>query len=222
MFTHALKCEEYSLALSQKYVGSEAKPGSSFIVEVSPRKKSTETLNKRKRKVTQSESALSNTRNAFDSCNSDDRPPQDNISIDQPKSKSGGKSWAYKSRNKQTAEKVLVAIQKKRKKMLAQDVDSVKIGPSLSRDMKFPSRARKEDEVESCSSGKKGNLNTDERLRNGSFAVCSSKSLNNKVPSDPLIIESKDQSIGILDDLSRKEELVDESPGKREVHDLLE
>lgn len=102
--------------------------------------------------------------------------------------------------------------------MLAQDADSASAGPTLSRDIKLRSRTRKEDEFASSSPHKKGNLSTNERSKKGSLALCSSKSINCGGSSDPLIMASNSQSTGILDYVSRKEELVDESPGKRELN----
>ncbi|XP_057520684.1 histone-lysine N-methyltransferase CLF-like [Amaranthus tricolor] len=189
-----------------------------YIMILKPRKKSTGSANKRKGKSTQSESASSNARNASDSSDSDEKLSQDNTSIGQNKSKSGGKSGARKSRNKRAAEKILVAIQKRHKKMLPQDADSASAGPTLSRDIKLRSRTRKEDEFASSSPHKKGNLSTNERSKKGSLALCCSKSINCGGSSDPLIMASNSQSTGILDYVSRKEELVDESPGKRELN----
>uniref|UniRef100_A0A803LTX8 SET domain-containing protein n=1 Tax=Chenopodium quinoa TaxID=63459 RepID=A0A803LTX8_CHEQI len=219
----APKCEGDSAVISQKFYGSEAKPGPSSddgFAGVSPRKKSIGSSNKRKGKSTQSESASSHARNTSDSSDSDENLFQDNNSVNQSsihsKGKLIGKSGARKSRNKRAAEKIVVAIQKRHKKIVAQDADSVNAGPSLSRDMKLRSRARKEDNVASFSH-KKGNLSTGERSRKASPAVGSSKS-NCETPSDLLNVASNDQSTCHLDDVSKKEELVDESPGKLEVN----
>ncbi|KMT11349.1 hypothetical protein BVRB_5g106820 [Beta vulgaris subsp. vulgaris] len=218
----APKCEGDSAAISQKCDGFKAKPSLSSndtSIEVSPRNKFTGSSNKRKGKSTPSESASSNARNASDSSDSDERLAQDKNSIDQssiqPETKSIGKSGTRKNKYKRAAERILVAMQK-RHKMLAQDADSVNAGSTLSSDMKLRSRTRKEDEVASSSSQKKGTLSTDERSRTGFPALGSSKSLN--APSDVLNIGSNDQSTVNLDDVSRKEEIVDESPGKVEVN----
>lgn len=221
LFLQAPKCEGDSVVISHKCDGPEARASLSSddaFVEVSPRKKSNGSSNKRKGS-TQSESASSNARSASDSSDSDERLAQDNNSVDQPsihhKGKLIGKSGPRKSRNKRAAERIIVAMQKRHKKAVAQDADSISAGPTLSRDMKLRSRARKEDEVAS-SSKKKGNSSTGEKSRKASPAVGSSQSLN--CDSEPLNIALTDQSMGILDDVSRKEELVDESPGKLEVY----
>lgn len=224
-YRSAPKCEGGSAVTTQKCDGSEANPGlpsDGVLIEVSPRKKPTGSLNKRKGKSTQSESASSNARNASDSSDSDERLAQDNNSVGQSsietKGKLIGKSGARKSRNKRAAERIVVAMQKRHKKMLIQDADSVNAGSTLSRDMKLRSRVRKEDELAS-SLQKKGTLSTGEKSKKGLPAVGSSKSLNREVASDPLNRASNDQStMGNLDDFSRKEELVDESPGKLEVY----
>jgi len=208
---------EASTAVSRRSDNSDRKPGPSsddVLTQALPRKKSIGSSGKRKGKSSQSESASSNGKNASESSDSDGRPGEDNNSIDQSfaqqKTKLAGKSGTRKNKNKRAAERVLVAMQKRQKKMMASDADSVFSG---SRDMKLRSRSRKEDEDISSSSQKKVSASADERLKK----MGSSKSLNCEVLSDSVNKAAKDQSIGNPDEASRKDELVDESPGKQEV-----
>lgn len=216
-YRSAVKPEGNTAAISQGCDKSEAKACLSTddaFIQVSPRKKSAGSSSKRKGKSSQSESASSNAKNTSESSDSGLRPGQDNNSIDQSsvqlKGKSVGKTGTRKNKNKRAADRILVAMQKRQKKMMTSDADSVISG---SRDMKLRSHSRKEDEDVSSSTQKKVNSSRDERSKK----VGSSKSLNREVPSDPVNIAANDQSMGNLDDVSRKEELVDESSSKQEV-----
>lgn len=213
----AMKSEVNSTAVSRRSDNSNGKPGPSSddaFTRPLPGKKSTGSSNKQKGKYSQSESASSNGKNASESSDSDDRPGEDNNSVDhssaQQKTKLAGKSGTRKNKNKRAAERVLVAMQKRQKKMMASDADSVVSG---SRDMKLRSRSRKQDEDISSSSQKKVSASTDERSKK----MGSSKSLNCEVLGDSVNRATKDQSIGSPDEASRKDELVDESPGKQET-----
>lgn len=214
----APKSEVNSTAVSQRCDNSDGKPSLSSdgaFTQALPRKKSNGSSSKRKGKSNQSESASSNGKNASESSDSDGRPEQDSKSIDQSsvqlKTKLVGKSGTRKNKNKRAADRILSAMQKKQKKTMASDADSIVSG---CRDMNLRSRTRKEDEDVSSSSQKKGSASASERTKK----MGSSKSLNCEALGDRMNIAAIGQSMGNLDEVSRKEELVDESPGKQEVN----
>ncbi|KAK9667803.1 hypothetical protein RND81_13G012100 [Saponaria officinalis] len=200
---------------------SEAKPrtiSDDASAQVSPRKKPIG-CGKGKGKFSRSESASSNARNASDSCDSDFTPGEEN-NIDessiQLKTKSNGNSGARKNKNKRAADRILVAMQKKQKNTSNQDSDSVTSGGNLPGDMKLRPRTRKNREDVESSSQRKVNSSADEKSKKGLSAVGASKSLNFEANSDSVNVPSDIQDISNIDDVSRKEELVDESPGKQE------
>ncbi|KAK1317834.1 Histone-lysine N-methyltransferase EZ1 [Acorus calamus] len=95
----------------------------------------------RRRKSNQSESASSNAKIASESSESEIRPRQHNIStslaISPSKSKVIGKCGVRKRNNKRVAERVLVCIRKKQRKMTLSDSDSVVSGCNSPREMKL-------------------------------------------------------------------------------------
>ncbi|XP_074264675.1 histone-lysine N-methyltransferase CLF [Silene latifolia] len=175
---------------------------------------------KRKGKYAQNESASSNAKNESDSCDSDFTPGEDDNNIDessiQLKTKSNGKSEARKSKKKRAADRILVAMQKRQKNIMNQDSDSVTSGGNSSGDMKLRPRTRKKREDVGSSSQRKMNSSADEKSKKDPSAVDASKLLINEADSDSVNVEANYQNTCNLDDVSRKEELVDESPGKQE------
>lgn len=93
---------------------------------------------RRRIKCSQSESASSNAKNISESSDSENGPGRDAISASHsapPKAKSVGKSGKSKRNSKRVAERVLVCMQKRHKKTVASDSDSIVSGVPCSSDM---------------------------------------------------------------------------------------
>ncbi|GAB4848992.1 hypothetical protein Ancab_003805 [Ancistrocladus abbreviatus] len=214
----AMKSAHNGMASTQGFGNSEEKPGPSsdgVHARVLPRKKSTGSSVRQKGKSGQSESASSNARNVSESSDSDTRPRQDNSLINQSspplKTKPLGKSGMHKKKNKRDAERIIIAMQKRRKKMVTSGFDSVTSGDNSLRDMKLQSNLGKQDEDASSSSQKKVNSAADGRpKKKGSRSLGNPISNSSEVPDD-----LPHQCMSHHDDSSRKEEFVDESSGKQ-------
>lgn len=125
---------------------------------LSPKKKSHGFSIGRRAKSHQSESASSNARVVWESSESEVRPRQDIISVQLPstsKIKQGGKSGIRKKDNKRIAERVLVCMRKKQKKMAPPDSDLIVSGCLWPHDMKLRSNTRIGNKVSTSSSKKK-------------------------------------------------------------------
>lgn len=93
---------------------------------------------KRRIKCSQSESASSNAKNISESSDSENGPGRDAISASHsapPKAKPVGKSGKGKRNSKRVAERVLVCMQKRQKKTVASDSDSIVSSVLCSSDM---------------------------------------------------------------------------------------
>lgn len=83
---------------------------------------------KRRIKCSQSESASSNAKNISESSDSENGPGQDAVSASHsapPKTKPVGKGGIGKRNSKRVAERVLVCMQKRQKKTMVSDSDSI-------------------------------------------------------------------------------------------------
>ncbi|KAK9166256.1 hypothetical protein Scep_001447 [Stephania cephalantha] len=186
----------------------------------SPRKKNIGSSVKRKAKPNQSESASSNARNLSESSESEIRPRLDSscaqLSTSPSKGKVVGKCGMSKRNSKRVAERVLVCMRKKQKKMMASDSDSVVSGCLRPRDMKLRSDSRKDSEDASSSSQQvvKSPIRKSKRKE-------SAKDNSSKLPLDQADIEPsndniKDPHVVASEEDSKKEEFVDENICKQE------
>ena len=178
---------------------------------------------KKRAKSCQSESASSNGKNISESSDSEIRPKQDTTSTHHssspPKTRLVGKSAIRKRNSKRVAERVLVCMRKRQKKMVASDSDSILSGELWPRDMKLRSNSRKENADASSSSKKVKPSITGRSRRKCSPVQDSGKSVQAEVPEgqkDEIIIDPPASS---SDDTLRKEEFVDENLCKQERSD---
>jgi len=115
-----LKSERFTKTSSAQADGEDKCSGG-----VLSRKKSS---TKRRVKGSQSESASSNAKNISESSDSENGPGRDAVSASHsapPKTKSVGKAGIGKRNSKRVAERVLVCMQKRQKKTMVSDSDSV-------------------------------------------------------------------------------------------------
>lgn len=125
-FRLVLKSERFAKTPSAQVDGEEKCSGSSS------RKKPSA---KRRIKSSQSESASSNAKNISESSDSENGPGRDAVSASQsapPKTKPIGKSGVGKRNSKRVAERVLVCMQKRQKKTMVSDSDSISEAPDRS------------------------------------------------------------------------------------------
>ena len=97
-------------------------------MHISSRKKPGGPSARRRAKCSQSESASSNAKNISESSDSENGPGQDAASASQStplKAKSVGKGGTGKRNSKRVAERVLNCMQKRQKKIVASDSDSI-------------------------------------------------------------------------------------------------
>ncbi|KAL6961471.1 hypothetical protein U1Q18_039240 [Sarracenia purpurea var. burkii] len=174
----------------------------------------------RRPKSSHSESASSNARNMSESSDSETRPVQDIISTPHSssptKSKLAKKYGIHKRNSKRVAERVLVCMRKRQKKMMASDSDSLMSGSLGSRDMKLRSYSHKENEDASSSSQKLKSSGTGRRRKKESPVIESKKTVLQEVPDGPPNEVIRDQPV-YSDDTLRKEEFVDENICKQET-----
>ncbi|CAL5187867.1 unnamed protein product [Lathyrus oleraceus] len=124
-FRLVLKAEKMSKVTSSTQTDVEDKSSGSVL----SRKKSS---GKRRIKCSQSESASSNAKNISESSDSENGPGRDATSASHsapPKAKPVGKSGKGKRNSKRVAERVLVCMQKRQKKAVASDSDSISEAP---------------------------------------------------------------------------------------------
>lgn len=188
--------------------------------QMSPRKKATASA-QRRTKSNQSESASSNARAISESSESETRPQKDRTSICQSspsKVKIVGKSGLRKRNNKRVAERVLVCIRKRQKKMVTSDSDSVVSGSIWPRDMKLRSNSRKGNKDASSSSQRKVLKSpiTRKSRRKDSSLVDNQNTMFAEGHNDPLNEMTKEVAFTCSDETSRKEEFNDENIGKHE------
>lgn len=125
-FRLVLKSERFAKTPSAQVDGEEKCSGSSS------RKKPSA---KRRIKSSQSESASSNAKNISESSDSENGPGRDAVSASQsapPKTKPIGKTGVGKRNSKRVAERVLVCMQKRQKKTMVSDSDSISEAPDRS------------------------------------------------------------------------------------------
>lgn len=204
--------------LQEKTIPSSGSAGN----QIPPRKKATGPSVGKRPKPNQSESASSNGRNISESSESEIRPRQDSSCIHHsstpPKTKLVGKCGVRKRNSKRVAERVLVCMRKRQKKMAASDSDSVVSGCLWPRDMKLRSNSRKENEDASSSSQQKvKSPKTRKSRRKKSPVEDSSTLVSAEVQNEPSEEIVKEPLVIISDGTSRKEEFVDENIYKHEL-----
>ncbi|XP_048431534.1 histone-lysine N-methyltransferase CLF [Pyrus x bretschneideri] len=186
--------------------------------QISTRKKSS----RKKSKSGQSESASSNAKNISESSDSENgsRQGSDKNHPSPKKTKLAGKSGIRKRNSKRVAERVLVCMQKRQKKMVVSDSDSIVNVGLCSSDMKFRSNSSKDNEDTSSSSQKNlksstsGGFRRKESPAKGSNTVVQGESLDGAL--DEMIADPPATS---SDDNLRREECVDENIYKQELSD---
>ncbi|XP_062156816.1 histone-lysine N-methyltransferase CLF [Alnus glutinosa] len=206
--------------LEEKNVPSSGCTGAQIL----SRKKSSGPSARKRAKSCQSESASSNAKNISESSDSENGPGQDTTSTHHsspPKTKLVGKCGISKRNSKRVAERVLVCMQKRQKKMLASDdCDSFVSGGLCPGDMKPKSNSLKENEDTSSSSHKNVKSPTSGRSRRKDS---SNQDGHKFVQSDVLDGSSNDINTDppatSSDDNLRKEEFVDENVYKQELGD---
>ncbi|KAK9096981.1 hypothetical protein Sjap_022478 [Stephania japonica] len=186
----------------------------------SPSKKNTGSSVKRKAKPNQSESASSNARNLSESSESEIQPLLDSscaqLSTSPSKGKVVGKCGMSKRNSKRVAERVLVCIRKKQKKMMASDSDSVVSGCLRPRDMKLRSDSRKDSEDASSSSQLVVKSPIRKSKRKETAKDNSSKLPLDQADNEPSNDNIKELHVVASEEDSKKEEFVDESICKHE------
>lgn len=156
----AAKSESMATVNSQmSHVFEELTPSSSSAgFHHSPGKKYDDSFVGRRRSY-QSESASSNARVVSESSESEVHPLQDGVSAHNSsspsKSKLGGKSGTRKRNNKRVAERVLICIRKRQKKIVPSESESIVIGSLGPRDMKLRSNTHNDSTDASSSSRSK-------------------------------------------------------------------
>ncbi|XP_028760528.1 histone-lysine N-methyltransferase CLF isoform X2 [Neltuma alba] len=125
-FQLVLKSERFAKVVSSAPGDVEEKCSSGAGVQKSSKKLCTPSA-RRRMKCSRSESASSNAKNISESSDSENGPGQNNASPSQsiPKTKATGKSGVSKRNSKRVAERVLVCMQKRQKKTVVSDSDSI-------------------------------------------------------------------------------------------------
>lgn len=186
-------------------------------VQISSGKKSTVPSARKRAKSCQSESASSNAKNISESSDSEIGPRHPSIHTASPsKTKVAGKCGIRKRNSKRVAERVLACMQKRQKKMLAPDSDSINGGQCPS-DKKLRSNSWKENEDTSSSSHKNVKSPTTGRSRRKvSLRKDSHKEIQDEAPDGSSNEMITDPPATSCDDNLRKEEFVDENVYKQE------
>ncbi|KAF5736163.1 histone-lysine N-methyltransferase CLF [Tripterygium wilfordii] len=189
----------------------------------SSRKKSCGPSTRKKGKSCPSESASSNAKNVSESSGSEIGPQQESTStahLSPLKTKLAGKGGTSRRNTKRIAERVLLCMQKRQKKMVASDSDSMVSGRFSQNDIKLRSCSRKGNKDAASSSHKKAKSLTTGRSRRKDLPVQDSHTLvegeaaggpSSDMITDPLTCSS--------DDTLTKEEFVDENIFKQELSD---
>lgn len=177
----------------------------------------------RKRCKSQSESASSKAKNISESSESENRSRQETPPVNHPpprKAKPSGKYGIRKRNSKRVAERVLACMQKRQKKMVASDSDSVINDAPCFSDMKLSSNSSKEKEDIGSSLHKNVKpLTTSRSRRKKSPVKDSHKVVQDEFPSVSLNEMTPDLPATSSDDNLKKEECVDENTCKQEVSD---
>ncbi|XP_023876365.1 histone-lysine N-methyltransferase CLF isoform X2 [Quercus suber] len=192
--------------------------------QISSRKKSSGPSVRKRLKSCQSESASSNAKNISESSDSENGSRQDTTSThysSPSKTKLAGKCAISKRNSKRVAERVLVCLQKRQKKLAASDdCDSFVSGGLCPGDMKPKSNSCKENEETSSSSHKNLKSPTSGRSRRKEPSIQEShKYLQGEVPNGLSNEMITDPPATSSDDNLRKEEFVDENVYKQELSD---
>ncbi|KAG2724385.1 hypothetical protein I3843_01G015600 [Carya illinoinensis] len=212
-----------SSSINGDFEEKSAPSSGSAGAQISSRKKSGP-LARKKVKSCQSESASSNAKNVSESSDSENGPGHDTTSTHQSsprKTKLSGKCGIGKRNSKRVAERVLVCMQKKQKKMVASDdCDSFVSGGLCPGEMKPKSNACKENDDTSSSIHKNVKSPTSGRLRRKESSIQASyKVVPGEVPDGSSNDMITDLPAASSDDNSRKEEFVDENAYKQESSD---
>ncbi|OMO56633.1 hypothetical protein CCACVL1_26403 [Corchorus capsularis] len=213
-YRSVLKSERNGAASSP--INTEEKSNSSSDgagTQTSSRKKSSGPSFRKKVKSGQSESASSNAKNLSDSSDSehgDSSPPHQSSPS---KNKIAGKTGIRKRNSKRVAERVLLCMRKKQKKMAASDSDSVVSGGVSPADTKLRSNARKENEDATSSSQKDGKSPNTGRSRRKELQ----EGLQGEVPEVPSNETTNDLLHTSSNGGLRKDEFVDENLCKQEL-----
>ncbi|PON67154.1 Histone-lysine N-methyltransferase, EZ [Trema orientale] len=189
--------------------------------QISSGKKSTGPSARKRVKSCQSESASSNAKNISESSDSEIGPRHPSIHLESPtKARVPGKCGIRKRNSKRVAERVLACMQKRQKKMMAPDSDSIVNGALCPSDMKLRSNSWKENEDTSSSSHKnvKSPI-TGRSRRKSSPRKDSPKEIQGDVPDGSSNEMITDPPATSCDDNLRKEEFVDENIYKQESSD---
>lgn len=183
--------------------------------QLSPRRK-TKASKGRRAKSHQSESASSNAKVVSESSESDMLNNQESVSAQlsssPSKNKLRGKCGARKKTNKRVAERVLICIRKKQKKMMQSDADSIASGCLIARDMKLRSDTRNDNKNSSSSIADKAKYPTVRNIRKK--AVQQLDIMNPKFDesqNDDICQALKEPSATDDDESEKKEEFVDEN-----------
>ncbi|XP_062101951.1 histone-lysine N-methyltransferase CLF isoform X2 [Humulus lupulus] len=189
--------------------------------QISSGKKSSGLSARKRTKSYQSESASSNAKNISESSDSDIGPRNSSVHLTSPsKTKVAGKCGIRKRNSKRVAERVLACMQKRQKKMVAPDSDSIVNGSLIPTDMKLRSNSCKENEDTSSSSHKNVKSPTTGRpRRKGSPRKEIHREIRGEVPDGSSNEMITDPPVTSCDDNLRKEEFVDENICKQESTD---
>ncbi|KAH7520201.1 hypothetical protein FEM48_Zijuj08G0119100 [Ziziphus jujuba var. spinosa] len=189
-------------------------------VQISLRKKPSGPSARKTVKSCQSESASSNAKNISESSDSENGHTQDDSHIHHPspsKTKLAGKCGIRKRNSKRVAERVLACMQKRQKKMVASDSDSI-VNGGVPSDTKLRSNSCKENEDSSSSSHKNVKSPIGGRSRRKESTVKDSH-IQVEVPDGSSNEMITDPPATSSDDNIRKEEFVDENLCKQESGD---
>lgn len=203
--------------LEEKHPISSDGPGA----QISTKKKSSCKAGRRRAKSYQSESASSNAKNISESSESENGPRQDGNTIHQSpplNSKITGVGELRKRNSKRVAERVLICMQKRQKKMAASESESLASVGHCPNDMKLKSNSCKENDDSSSSSRKNIRSPTPGRPRRRESLTQKC----NKLEQNETLNNSLNEIITHLpadscDDNSRKEECVDENLWKQDL-----
>lgn len=193
------------------------------VAQISSKKKSSCKAARRRAKSYQSESASSNAKNISESSESENGPRQDGNTIHQsppPNFKISGVSGIRKRNSKRVAERVLICMQKRQKKMATSESESLASVGHFPSDVKLKSSSCKENDDTSSSSRKNIRSPTPGRSRRRESLT----QQYNKFEQNETLNNSSNEIITNLpadscDDNLRKEECVDENLCRQDLAD---
>ncbi|KAK5793017.1 histone-lysine N-methyltransferase CLF-like [Gossypium arboreum] len=188
-----------------------------IAAQISSSKKSAGPSTRRKAKSSQSESASSNAKNLSESSDSEIRPRHEDSSpipqLSPSKNKIAGKSGILKRNSKRVAERVLICMRKRQKKMEASESESLVSGGVSPADMRLRSNPRKENEDATSSSQKDVKSSNTGRSRRKDWPL---NGVQGEIPYSETVNDlAQTSSNGCL----RNEEFVDENLCKQELSD---